>query len=81
MPRVGSSNRKICVSVASQRPMIAFCWLPPEKLPMGRVTSKGRRRTSCIKVSARAFKKALRMMPNREKRRMAGRPMLLVTGR
>ncbi len=34
-PRVGSSNRSTLGCVNSQRPMIAFCWLPPLRLVMG----------------------------------------------
>ena len=30
MPRVGSSSSKTSGSVRSQRPMMTFCWLPPE---------------------------------------------------
>ena len=35
MPRVGSSRISTRGCVASQRAMMAFCWLPPESWPMG----------------------------------------------
>ena len=35
MPRVGSSRISTRGCVASQRAMIAFCWLPPESWPIG----------------------------------------------
>ena len=31
MPRVGSSKIRISQSLTSQRAMITFCWLPPER--------------------------------------------------
>ena len=31
MPRVGSSSSRMAGFVSSQRPMMHFCWLPPER--------------------------------------------------
>ena len=53
----------------------------PEKLPIGRKTSSGRRLTSRISASVRAFSAVLRIRAAREKLRMAGRAVLEVTGR
>src|SRR5699024_9692447 len=55
MPRVGSSRISTSGWVASQRPSSTFCWLPPERLLIGRSGSAGRTLSAAMYFSTSAF--------------------------
>ena len=81
MPRVGSSSSRTDGDAKRQRARIAFCWLPPESVPIGVDGDAARTPVSRMPRSAASRAAAPSIQPNRLTFSSAPSVMFRPTGR